>query len=292
MTERSMVIGENRSVVGAGELAALPAETLWLQNFLSAQTRETYKKALEGFIEFAGIDSLEALRDVSQAHVLAWREQMLLKGQAPRTINNRISALSSLFKELADKQLISENPASGVRRPRVNNARVESIVLTQKQARTLLDAPDLSTLKGLRDSAYLHILLYTGCRISESRTLRIGDFFEDAGYFVLELTTKGGKRHRVPINQEVQIAIRRYLSRSTHDGDPEAPLLQPAKRSGKPNRNGHRDFLGRDQLTKLFKAYAVTSCPRIGLTPDNIPRSVGISQRTSPCRFRDASAKR
>jgi len=259
----------NHSLAGAGKLPELPAESLWLANFTSGQTKETYRTALEAFVAFHGIRSLEALRGITQAHVLAWREHLVTEGRAARTVNNRISALSSMFKWLADKQLVPTNPAAGVRRPRVNSARVESIVLTTRQARSLLDAPDRRFLKGLRDAAYFYILLYTGCRISEARQLRVADFFEDAGYWVLEFTIKGGKRHRVPVNQEIQIAIRQYLAHAGHGDTPESALLQPIKRSGKTQREGNRDLLTRRRLTAIFQDYA----KRLGLPARATPHS-------------------
>jgi site-specific recombinase XerD len=269
MTDTRIEAVGNRALSGQVELAALPEETLWLANFTSAQTKATYRAALEAFVTFHGIRSLETLRMVGQAHVLAWRELLITEGRAARTVNNRISALSSMFKWLADKQLVPTNPAAGVRRPRVNSARVESVVLTTRQARTLLDAPDRHTLKGLRDAAYFHILLYTGCRISEARQLRVGDFFEDAGYWVLEFTIKGGKRHRVPVNQEIQIAIRQYLAHAGHGDTPESALLQPIKRSGKTQREGNRDLLTRRRLTAIFQDYA----KRLGLPARATPHS-------------------
>jgi len=42
-------------------LAAIPAENLWLANFTSQNTRESYRRALGQFIALMGIDSTEAL---------------------------------------------------------------------------------------------------------------------------------------------------------------------------------------------------------------------------------------
>jgi len=51
---------------------------------------------------------------------------LLEQGMLPRTVNNRLSALLSVFKELANKQIVSENPVSGIKRPKINQRVVEA----------------------------------------------------------------------------------------------------------------------------------------------------------------------
>lgn len=237
--------------LGGGELLAhVPAERVWLANFPSPRTRRTYRNAVGEFIAFHGICSEGELRGVTQAHVIAWREALTATGATARTINNRLSAVSSLFKHLCEHQLTARNPATGVKRPRVNQAQVVSPALTPHQVRRMLDAPDTRTLKGARDAAILHILFFTGCRISEVTHLRVADLFEDSGYFCLEFTVKGGKRLRVAINQELQIVLRRYLALSAHSAERDAPLLLPVQRSDR------RKPLDTRQINNLFHHYA------------------------------------
>jgi site-specific recombinase XerD len=209
-------------------LALVPAEAVWLANFTSERTKRTYRDAIGRFIAFHGLTSGEALRAVTIAHVIAWRDAMKEKGDSPRTIHTRLSAVSSLFDHLCSERLTARNPVHGVKRPKVSQHQVKSVAITLAQVRRLLDAPDLTTLKGLRDSAFLHLLFFTGCRIAEPCRLTVGDFFEDSGYFVLEFTVKGGKTNRLAIHQELQIALRRYLAAAGHEGDQEAVLLQRA----------------------------------------------------------------
>jgi len=60
--------------------------------------------------------------------------------------------------------------------------------------------------------------------------LKVGDIFEDSGYMVIELKEKGDKVHRVPVNQELQIALRRYLAESGHERERNAPLFLHTQR--------------------------------------------------------------
>ena len=164
-------------------LAKMPAERVWLANFTSDNTRDVYRRAVSEFIAVAGIKSPEELYGVQQPHVIAWRQHMKSLGWSKTTIAVRLSALSSLFKFLADKQLCPINPVSGVKRPKTGNGGLGSgktPALTRDQVRAMLDAPSPTTLQGLRDRALLHVYFYTGGRVSEPGRLRVMDFRPDS----------------------------------------------------------------------------------------------------------------
>jgi len=231
------------------DLAFIPEESLWLANFTSRQTQRTYATAVSEFLSYHTIDCLESLRSVSSIHLISWRDAMIQAGAKPRTVNNRLSALSSLFNHLCERQIVSINPVNGLKRPKVNQERVETPLVTKEQVRTLLDTPDRQKLKGLRDSAILHVLFFCGCRASEVTTLRVEDFFEDGGYWVLDFTVKGGKKNRLAIHHEAQIALRRYLSAVEHSQEKKAYLFQ---RVQKPKG----EKLSYNAIEQLFRQYA------------------------------------
>lgn len=238
-------------------LAQVPAEEIWLANFISKQTRNTYRLAVKEFLSFHKITSLEELRQINQAHVISFREALTKNGASPSTVQNRLSALSSLFKHLCEQQVLRFNPTTGVKRPRSNQGQVKAPLLTRSQVRQLLDAPDQEQLIGLRDNAILHILFYTGCRRAEIGNLKVKDFYEDGGYFVLNFLVKGGKRNLVAVHQEVIIAIKRYLEESGHQGQENSPLFLGFQNSkiGKP--------LCVRQLNNIFNKYVLqTKLPK------------------------------
>jgi len=123
----------------------------------------------------------------------------------------------------------------------------------------MLELPDPATLKGARDRAILHILFYTGCRISEISSLRVGDFYEDGGYWVLDFVVKGGKRNKLAIHQELQITIMDYLAMSGHGQEKDAPLIMSVQ------RDYLREPLRCRQVNYLFHKYA-----RMADLPDGI----------------------
>ena len=277
-------------------LSSVRAENLWLANFASQNTRDAYQRAVASFIATIGIETPDELYGVRQAHVLAWRTSMEAADLSRATVANRLSALSSLYKHLTDEQLTQVNPVTGVRRPKIGNAGIgagKSPTLSKRQVRAMLDAPDPSTLQGLRDRALLHVYFYVGARCSEPSLLRVRDFGYDAEFPILAMTIKGGKTNTVAINLECAQAIREYLDRAPHSLDPEAFLFQPI-RNGKPGAS-----LSRVQCYRLFDRYArkagidssafphmaratmITSAFAAGCAGEDIQRTVGHASITT-----------
>jgi len=91
-------------------LAEVPEESVWLANFISPNTKRTYLLAVREFIAFHEITSIDELPQIDQAHIITWRNHLIDRGATPRTVNARISAISSLFKHLCGKQIAHRNP--------------------------------------------------------------------------------------------------------------------------------------------------------------------------------------
>jgi len=256
-------------------LASVPAESLWLANFTSENTKASYRYSAGYFIATMGIDSSDALYRVSQGHVIAYRDHLKASGASKSTIATRLSALSSLYKFLADKQLCAVNPVSGVMRPNTGTGGLGSgktPALTPQQVRAMLDAPDTKTLIGVRDRAILHVYFFTGGRCSEPAALKVKDFRQDGEYWVLEMTGKGDKTNTIAIHVECQIALREYLYVSGHDRDRNAPLFLAAQ-SGK-NLGG---AMSRRNFYDIFRRYAVAVGLPASITPHSA-RATFITQ--------------
>ncbi len=100
-----------------------------------------------------------------------WRPREL----SPASIRRKLSALSSLFDYLCERNAVAGNPVDGVKRPTANGNEGSTPALGDAQARKLLDAPPADTLKGVRDRAILATLLYHGIRREELCSLRVKD---------------------------------------------------------------------------------------------------------------------
>ena len=128
-------------------LAEVPPEAEWFKNIRNPATKRAYENAIKDFMRFTGIKQPEEFRQVTRAHVIAWRDELGERISAEdeslsgTTIRHRLSALSSLFQYLCDKNAVRHNPVKGVQRPRVESEEGKTPALADHQARKLLVAP-------------------------------------------------------------------------------------------------------------------------------------------------------
>jgi site-specific recombinase XerD len=153
-------------------LAQVPAELEWFANIHNPRTRRAYQLDLGDFTAFVGIQRPEEFRTVTRAHVIAWRKDMERRQLSATTIRRKLSALSSLFDYLCEKNAVTHNPVKGVERPKADANEGKTPALGDAQARVLLDTPPADTLKGKRDRAILSVLLYHGFRRGELCSLK------------------------------------------------------------------------------------------------------------------------
>jgi integrase/recombinase XerD len=188
-----------------------------------------YQLDITDFSSFVGIHRPEEFRLITRAHVIAWRKDVERRQLAPSTIRRKLSALSSLFEYLCERNAVTHNPVKGVKRPRANNNEGTTPALSDDQARAILQAPPANTLKGARDRAILATLLYHGIRREELCTLRVRDYQRREGILHFRIKGKGDKVRFIPVGIEVQRLIHAYLEASGHRQYVEGPLFRPVK---------------------------------------------------------------
>ena len=239
--------------------AEISEEEIWLRNFTSRHTRETYRNAVRGFIETIGVANVSDFRMVERAAVIAWRDHLIGDGASPRTVKTKLSALSSLFNHLVDRNVCERNPVREVRPPKLRVRRGETKAVSAKQARKILDAPPSSTLQGLRDRAILAVGFQVGARRAEIARLRVEDLAEESGFPCLKLRRKGGVHGSVAIHQNVAQRIRAYLEEAGHGDDLKAPLFLPV-RSNQHGGDSER-HLHPLQIDRVFRRW----CRAVGI---------------------------
>src|SRR5262249_887435 len=136
-------------------LAEVPPEVEWFANISNSKTRRAYEFHLKDFMVFLGITRPAEFRIVTRAHVIAWRKKLEERQLSAPTIRRKLSALSSLFDYLCEKNAVTYNPVKGVKRPAADANEGKTPALGDAQARALLEAPATDTLKGKRDRAIL-----------------------------------------------------------------------------------------------------------------------------------------
>lgn len=214
-------------------LAVMPPELEWFANIANEKTRRAYKRDISDFSDFVGLGRPEEMRAVTRAHVIAWREHLTRSGGlSGASIRRKLSALSSLFDYLAERNAVSGNPVHGVKRPKAASGEGRTPALSDAQARRLLEAPAADRLKGKRDRAILATLLYHGLRREELCLLRVRDRETRQGVPHFRVRGKGDKERYVPVHPEAGRLIEAYLAAAGHGGERQGPLFRAIRPGG------------------------------------------------------------
>lgn len=267
--EIERVGGRESAVIKSGErlltraefhaLSDVPPEAEWFANITNVNTRRAYRNDVGGFMKFTGIEKPEEFRQVTRAHVIAWRDQLIGKELAAATIRRKLSSIADLFSYLCDRNAITHHPVNGVKRPNEDSNEGKTPAISDDQARMLLNAPPAETLKGKRDRAILAVCAYHGTRRFEVASLRIKDMHLREGVMHLHIRGKGSKNRYVPLHPAAAPLIAAYLDTAGHRDDRHGAMFRPVKN----NRTGTLETpLTPDAIYHICKSYG----KQVGLT--------------------------
>jgi site-specific recombinase XerC len=182
-------------------------KALVLDSVSSPITKRVYNMALDEFLAWFQ----QAPRPgFTKATVSAWRVSLGARGLGSSSIIIRMSAIRKLAAEAADNGLLAPELAAGI--ARVRSAKSVGIRmgnwLSLKQAQALLNTPDITTVRGLRDRAILAVLLGCGLRRSEVAALTFTHVQQrDGRWCIVDLVGKHGRVRTVPMPNWVKVAI-------------------------------------------------------------------------------------
>lgn len=191
----------------AGTIDLTPVVNMVLDSVNSEHTKTAYKRALTEFIAWY---TETAPGPLSKAVVQRYASELKEAGKGSSDINIRLSAIRKLANEAGDNALLPAPIANGI--ARVKGVRQEGRRtgnwLTLAEAQALIDAPDVSTLKGLRDRALLAVLIGCGLRRSEAAGLTFDHLQQrDGRWVIVDLVGKREKVRSVPMPSWCKAAI-------------------------------------------------------------------------------------
>jgi integrase/recombinase XerC len=193
---------------------------------------------------------------------VAWLHE---QGYAKSTIARRLAAARSFGKFLCRQGVLEENPARGLRGPRLDKKLPHFLTLADVQK--LLVAPAETDWAGRRDRAILETLYSAGIRVSELVGLDVAD--ADLNDGVITVRGKGKKERLALLGPNARSAVSRWL-------DDRSSLLQYARADSPAiflNRAGGR--LTTRSVGRLLEKYL---------------RTAGLDPRTSPHTLRHSFA--
>lgn len=178
---------------------------------LSPRTLDAYRRDLDAFSLFiAELQCNQALYwpavSASQVRQFVAREHQ--RGLGPRSLQRRLSAVRGLFNYLLREALVEDNPALGIRAPKL--ARKLPDVLDVDQTGSLLQPPADDDVLALRDHAMFELLYGSGLRLAELVGLDLSSLDLEGG--LLRVLGKGSRERLVPVGRQARAALRVWLS--------------------------------------------------------------------------------
>src|SRR5260221_5686364 len=187
-------------------------KTLVLDSVSSPITKRVYNMALD---EFMGWFQQAPRPGFTKATVSAWRVSLEDRRLGSSSIIIRMSAIRKLAAEAADNGMLAPELAAGI--SRVKSAKTQGIRvgnwLSLRQAQALLTAPDITTVRGLRDRAILAVLPGCGLQRSKAPALTFTHLQQrDGRWCIVDLVGKHGRVRTAPMPTWVKVAVDAWVS--------------------------------------------------------------------------------
>ncbi len=196
----------------------------------SEHTKRAYGRALAEFMTWHGSEGRQGL---DKATVNAYVAHMRAAGVPASSINQRLVAIRKFAREAADNGLIDYATAEAIARAKGVRSEGKRLGnwLSKDDAQRLLDAPNVSKSKGLRDRAILAVMLGCGLRREECAALTVKHLQQREGRWVIvDIKGKRNKVRSVPMPSWAKYAVDAWL---TAGAIADGAIFRPVNRGGR-----------------------------------------------------------
>ena len=201
-----------------GTHLASPSVDKFVEQWLERKQGETaevtlvaYRRAAEQFAAFLGDKAMQPIHYVTPAQVAAWRD-VSAKKASPRTANNKLKIVRTLFQSAWRDGLLTDNPAAKV--PALKTAEGTRRPFTLSELKTLLRVAS-EEWRGMILAG-----LYTGQRLKDIASLTWANVDTEADELRF-ITSKTGRRQVIPIAKPLRV----FIEELPAGDNPRAPLF-------------------------------------------------------------------
>lgn len=173
----------------------------------SPKTLKTHRERINKFLFYLEEISLAEFQDVTAETLESYRLYLVDNKYTDYSIEAYLQSVKQLFFFLADQSVIFENPALNLQ---IRRAKLKlGYVMSEKEIRMLLGAPDISKKLGIRDRAILEVLYSTGIRRNELISMKVYDI--DIPGKSITVSGKGSKQRMLPLGTHAAKYTEIYL---------------------------------------------------------------------------------
>lgn len=222
-------------------------DAVWLEDGLSKNTLEAYRRDLTLYARWLGAQSHEGGRSLDDtlepdlaAYFLAIHE-----ASKAASANRRLTVFKRYFRWALRERFITADPTLKLQAAK-QALRVPK-TMSEAQVDALLAAPADDEALGQRDRAMLELMYASGLRVSELVGLKTFHLGLNEG--VLRVMGKGGKERLVPFGQVARDWVVLYLAEAR-------PAILGGQQTDDLFVTGHGRGMSRVMFWKLVKKYA------------------------------------
>lgn len=251
--EHVFLLPENRSLIDEF------CDTLWLEDGLSKNTLDAYRRDMQLFGQWleenvSGASLLDATADYLNHYFLARHAE-----SKATSANRRLTVLKRFYQLQVRLGRMVMNPCQKMHAAK-QPARFPH-TLSEAQVESLLCAPDVDKPLGLRDRTMIELMYASGLRVSELVAIKLVEVGMNDG--VLRIMGKGNKARLVPFGEEARLWIERY----GRDGRPQ---ILSGKISDYLFVTARGTAMTRQMFWTLIKKYALQSGIHEPLSPHTL----------------------
>lgn len=231
---------------------------------LSQNTLESYIRDVKAFCTYLE-DRKQPIYTVTKTIIISYLIFLQKEGKTTSTISRHLASLRCFFQFLVNNRYIENDPTLELESPKVEK-KLPS-VLTKKEVEKLLEQPEPSDVKGVRDKAMLELLYATGIRVTELISLNVEDIDLDNGL----LTCNGinGKNRTIPVGtyclKYIKLFLNEYRAELNPKEDEKALFL-----------NLHGGRMTRQGFWKIVKYYTQKANICKTITPHTLRHSFAV----------------
>jgi integrase/recombinase XerD len=230
----------------------------------SVNTIKSYQNDLSKLIKHLSSQNITDERKINETSLNSYILAMEREGLSPATVSRNIASIKAFVLFLIKKGILKEDPTERMHAPKVEKHFPH--ILTQDQVNSLLEQPDTSTIKGIRDKAMLELLYATGIRVSELISIKV----EDINLYNRFLRCCNRNKERIiPFGNMAKIALENYFEKSRKEliGNSNTNICF-TNLSGEP--------MSRQGFWKIIKYYGKAAGIEDDITPQILRNSFAV----------------
>ncbi len=180
----------------------------------SPHTIKGTKYDLRRLVKFLQVEKVLHIEDLTAEVIADYQQELCFcltaKGKplSIRTQAQRMGVIKGFTRYLKDQDYLLHDPAESIRLPK-KPRRLPKVILSSKEVKQMLRAPDIRTNSGYRNRIILELLYDTAIRRAEVANIRLPDLDLAAGYILIH--GKGDKDRVVPVSARVCELVQNYI---------------------------------------------------------------------------------